>query len=62
MLVTGSGCILKWHPDIELRNRSEASPGQSRLRPRLTNWQVVWGRIFFAQAAGGVLQAAAYYT
>ena len=62
VLITGAGWILKWHPEIESRNRLEASPGQSRLRPPLANWQVVRSRMFFAQATGAVFQAAAYYT
>ncbi len=62
VLIVASGWILKWHPDIEARNRLEASPGQSRLRPPLANWQVVRSRMFAAQAAGAIFQAAAYYT
>ena len=62
VLIVGSGWILKWHPEIESRNRLGASPGQSRLRPPLANWQVVRSRMFFAQATGAILQAAAYYT
>ena len=62
VLIIGSGWILKWHPAIESQNRLEALPGQSRLRPPLANWQVVRSRMFFAQATGAVLQAAAYYT
>lgn len=62
VLITAAGWILKWHPDIESRNRLEATPGQSRLRPPLANWQVVRSRMFAAQAAGAVFQAAAYYT
>ena len=62
LLIVASGCVLRWHPDIDARNRLEASPGQSRLRPPLANWQVVRSRMFFAQAAGAIFQAAAYYT
>ncbi|MCJ1227211.1 hypothetical protein MMC12_003866 [Toensbergia leucococca] len=62
VLMAASGWMLKWHPEIESRNRLEASPGQSRLRPPLVNWHVVRSRMFFAQAAGAILQAAAYYT
>ena len=62
VLIVASGWILKWHPDIEAQNRLEATPGQSRLRPPLADWRVVWSRMFLAQAAGAVFQAAAYYT
>ncbi|KAL6722099.1 hypothetical protein ACLMJK_001205 [Lecanora helva] len=62
VLIAGSGWILAWHPDIEARNRMEASQGQSRLRPPLANWRIVRSRIFLAQAAGAIFQAAAYYT
>ena len=61
LLIAASGWVLKWHPEIETRNRLEAPPGQSRLRPPLVNWQVVRSRMFVAQAAGAVFQAAAYY-
>ena len=61
-LIAGSGWMLKWHPEIESRNRLELTPGQSRLRPPLANWRVVRSRVFFAQAAGAMFQAAAYYT
>ena len=61
VLLAASGWILKWHPDIEARNRLEASPGQSKLRPPLANWQVVRSRMFPAQATGALFQAAAYY-
>ena len=62
VLIAGSGWILKWHPEIDSHNRLESSPGQSRLRPPLANWRVVRSRVFFAQAAGAMFQAAAYYT
>ena len=62
VLIAASGWILKWHPEIESQNQQEATPGQSRLRPPLANWQVVQSRVFLAQATGAVLQAAAYYT
>lgn len=62
VLIVAAGGVLKWHPAIEERNRLEAVPGRSRLRPPLANWQVVRSRMFVAQAAGAVLQAAAYYT
>ena len=62
MLIVASGWVLKWHPETEARNRAEANPGQSRLRPPLANWRVVHSRVFFAQAAGATFQAAAYYT
>lgn len=61
LLNAASGSVLKWHPEIETRNRLEAPPGQSPLRPPLVNRQVVRSRMFFAQAAGAVFQAAAYY-
>lgn len=62
LLIAASGWILRWHPEIEARNRLETLPGQSRLRPPLANWQVVKSRMFLAQAAGAIFQAAAYYT
>ena len=62
LLIAASGWVLKWHPEIEARNRLEVRPRQSRLRPPLANWQVVRSRMFFAQAAGAIFQAAAYYT
>ena len=62
ILIAASGWILRWHPDIERQNRLERSPGQSRLRPPLVDWQVVQTRMFFAQACGAIFQAAAYYT
>ena len=62
ILIAGSGWILKWHPDIEALNALEVQPGQSRIRPPLVNWRVARSRVFAAQAAGAVFQAAAYYT
>ena len=61
VLIAGSGWVLKWSPEIEVRNRLEALPGRSRLRPPLANWQVVRSRMFVAQAASAIFQAAAYY-
>ena len=61
ILIAASGCVLKWHPNLEAQNRNEAVPGRSRLRPPLANWQVVRSRMFAAQAASAILQAAAYY-
>ncbi|KAL9602762.1 MAG: hypothetical protein Q9219_001605 [cf. Caloplaca sp. 3 TL-2023] len=60
LLLASSGWALKWHPEIEARNRLEAT-GRSRLRPPLANWQVVKTRQFTAQAMGAAFQAAAYY-
>ena len=62
ILIAGAGWILKWHPDIEVSNRLEHPPGQSRFRPPLINWRVARSRVFVAQAAGAIFQAAAYYT
>ena len=61
VLIAGSGWVLKWSPEIEARNRLEAPAGRSRIRPPLANWQVVRSRMFVAQAASAIVQAAAYY-
>jgi len=62
ILIATSGLVLRWHPDLENRHRLERRPGQSRLLPPLTNWEIVHSRKFLAQATGAVFQAAAYYT
>ncbi|KAJ9655524.1 hypothetical protein H2198_005615 [Neophaeococcomyces mojaviensis] len=62
ILITASGWILRWTPEMEIQHRTERRPGQSRLRPPLANWNIVRSRKFLAQAMGAVLQAAAYYT
>ena len=62
ILIAASGSVLKWHPDIEARQRLETRFEDSRLRPPLANWQIVRSRMFLAQAAGATFQAAAYYT
>ncbi|KAL8851499.1 MAG: hypothetical protein Q9221_003599 [Calogaya cf. arnoldii] len=60
ILIGISGWALKWHPDIEARNRVE-SVGRSRLRPPLADWGVIRTRMFAAQALAAAFQAAVYY-
>ncbi|KAL8951560.1 MAG: hypothetical protein Q9222_002470 [Ikaeria aurantiellina] len=61
ILIAVSGWVMKWHPDMEARNRTETATGRSRIRPPLANWRVVRSRMFAAQAFGAAFQAAAYY-
>jgi MFS family permease len=69
VLICTAAFVLKWDPDSERRNAVEHPPAStapgSRFRSvkiPLVNWRIAKTRVFFAEALGAALQAAAYYT
>jgi len=67
IIITASALLLEWDPDSARRNAVELGSTHrtwtNRLgRVPLVDWQVARSRKFLAQALGGILQAAAYYT
>ncbi|KAH8705875.1 major facilitator superfamily domain-containing protein [Talaromyces proteolyticus] len=66
VLTWASGFFIRW-PDSQIsRIRAENSTSMSRssglFQLPVVNWQIARSRKFIAQAVGGALQAAAYYT
>lgn len=64
-MIALSSLMLTWDPDTDRRVRAEMQGTRSRSRlgsVPLVNWQVAKSRKFLAQALGGMLQSAAYYT
>ncbi|OCK82669.1 putative MFS monocarboxylate transporter [Lepidopterella palustris CBS 459.81] len=76
LLISAAAFALKWDPESERHNQVEYTPAPPRSSPRrlfsllcwsrlnipLVNWRIANSRLFFAEALGATMQAAAYYT